>query len=111
MNVLRTFVESFGNVEDFKIMDRAKALIEEAQEVATALYGEGMTPREQQKRAWDQKSVSIWDLESYEEELMLRGEEAPWHTDDLDNQSPEDVLQKRVQKSAGAIGGDSGMNA
>ena len=40
---------SFGNVDGFDIMGRAMAIIEEAQVVATDLYGEGMSPRDQQR--------------------------------------------------------------
>ena len=52
ISVLKTFIENFGNVEKFNIMNTAKLLINEASDVATELYGQSMSPRDQQRLAW-----------------------------------------------------------
>jgi hypothetical protein len=41
--------------------------------VATDLYGEGMTPREQQKYMFEQNTLSVWDLANYEEQALMSG--------------------------------------
>jgi hypothetical protein len=41
INLVRGFIESFGNVDSMNIMGRAQSIIDEAQIVATDLYGEG----------------------------------------------------------------------
>ena len=69
------FIRGFGNVDTFDIMGKSQTIIEEAQEVATALYGEGMTPRQQQDYMFKKRTLSIWDLGSYEEQAMMSGAE------------------------------------
>jgi hypothetical protein len=78
INTVRQFIQSFGNIDAFNIMDRALAVIDEAQVVATDLYGSGMTKREQQQMMFEKKSISVWDLASYEEKSLLSGEDVPW---------------------------------
>ena len=104
INVVRAFIESFGNVESFDIMGRAQLIIDEAQEVATELYGEGMTPREQQRFMFEKQSVSVWDLANFEEQAMMSGEEVPWGNSKYDDMAPEDVLGQRKIKIGGADG-------
>ena len=79
INVVRQFIQSFGNIDGFNIMERALAVIDEAQIVATDLYGVGMTKRQQQQLMFEKKSISVWDLASYEEKSLLSGEEVPWY--------------------------------
>lgn len=78
INTVRQFIQSFGNIDAFNIMERAIAVIDEAQIVATDLYGGGMTKREQQQMMFEKKSISVWDLASYEEKSLLSGEDVPW---------------------------------
>jgi hypothetical protein len=78
INVVRQFIQSFGNIDSFNIMERALAVIDEAQVVATDLYGTGMTKRDQQKMMFEKKSISVWDLANYEEKSLLSGEDVPW---------------------------------
>ena len=108
IRVVRQFIRSFGNVDSFNIMGRAQTIVAEAQEVATELYGEGMSAREQQMMMWDKKTVSVWDLGNFEEQAMMSGEEIPWANDKFDDMSPEDVLGERVRKVGGDgdLGGD-----
>ena len=90
---VRNLIRGFGNVDDFKIMDIAKEIIEEAQEVATDLYGEGMTARQQQDYMFKEKTVSVWDLANLEEKSLTSGEEVPWEGNPMyDSMSPEEVL-------------------
>ena len=60
--IVRSFISSFGNVEGFDIMGRALKVVEEAQLVATDLYGEGMSPRDQQKFMFE-KVININTLQ------------------------------------------------
>ena len=95
---VRSLIKGFGNVEDFKIMEIAKATVEEAQEVATDLYGEGMTARQQQDYMFKEKTVSVWDLANMEEKSLTSGEDVPWEGNPLyDEMSPEQVLGEIAQ--------------
>ena len=78
INVVRQFIQSFGNIDSFNIMERALSVIDEAQVVATDLYGVGMTKRQQQQMMFEKKSISVWDLANYEEKSLLSGEDVPW---------------------------------
>lgn len=93
ITAVRNLIKGFGNVEDFKIMDIAKDIIEEAQQVATDLYGEGMTARQQQDFMFKEKTVSVWDLANLEEKSLTSGEDVPWEGNPMyDDMSPEEVL-------------------
>ena len=107
IQVVKQFIMNFGNVE-FGIMEKAQSIIDEAQIVATDLYGEGMSPREQQKLMFEKNTVSVWDLAEYEWEALARGEEVPWRNDAFDDKNPEDVLHDRVKKVGGSDGGGDG---
>jgi len=98
INTVKLFIQSFGNLEDFKIKDRALAIIDEAEIVATEIWGAGMSTRDQQKYMWDKKSVSVWDLADYEHEAELSGADVPWRNDKYDTKSPEDVLSDKVRR-------------
>jgi hypothetical protein len=98
INTVKLFIQSFGNLEDFKIKDRAIAIIDEAEIVATDIWGAGMSARDQQKYMWDKKSVSVWDLADFEHEAEMSGADVPWRNDKYDNQSPEDVLSDKVRR-------------
>ena len=93
ITAVRNLIKGFGNVDSFNIMDIAKEIIEEAQIVATDLYGEGMTKRQQQDYMFKEQTMSVWDLANYEEQAMQTGEEVPWEGNPMyDNMSPEEVL-------------------
>ena len=85
-------------------MGRAQAIIEEAEFVATDLYGPGMSPRQQQDYMFNKRTVSIWDLGNYEDQAMMSGEDVPWKNENSlsDEASPEEVLGERARR----IGGD-----
>eukprot|EP01039_Chlorochromonas_danica_P011712 gene11712-13148_t len=101
INMVRSFIENFGNVDSMDIMGRAKVIIDEAQVVATDLYGEGMTPREQQKFMFEKNTISVWDLAKLEEEALMSGQEVPWRNDAYDDKEPEEVLGERVKRVGG----------
>lgn len=64
---------------------RIKRLAAEAEVVATRIYGQGMTLREQQDRMWKEQTTSIFDLEQMELEAEQRGESAPWTDPNADD--------------------------
>lgn len=101
INLVRQFITNFGNVDKFDIMGRAELIINEAQEIATDLYGEGMSPREQQKLMFEKNTVSVWDLADFEYHAELSGEEVPWRNDAFDTKNPEDVLHDKVKRIGG----------
>ena len=95
INMARQFILNFGNVEKMDIMGRVQIIIDEAQIVATELYGEGMNPRQQQKFMFDKQTVSVWDLANFEDMAMMSGEEVPWRNDAWDNKSPEEGTSRK----------------
>ncbi len=105
INVVRQFITNFGNVDKFNIMDKAQLIIDEAQEIATQLYGEGMSPRDQQKMMFEKNTLSVWDLADFEYNAELSGEDIPWRNDKYDTMNPEDVLHDRVKRIGGEQGG------
>jgi hypothetical protein len=102
--VVRNFIQSFGNVDAFNIMGRAMVIIEEAQLVATDLYGEGLTPRQLQEKMFKERTISIWELGDYEDKALTSGEEVPWAGNSkYDDMNPEEVVSDLKQRKQ--IGG------
>jgi len=101
INIVRNLISNFGNVDSFDIMRKSSLIIDEAQVVAVGLYGEGMTPAQQQRFMWQDKTMSVWDLANYEDQAMMTGEDVPWANNKYDNMNPEDVLAERVKKVGG----------
>lgn len=104
INMVRGFIQNFGNVDGYNMMGRAQAIVDEAQVVATELYGEGMSPRDQQRLMFEKNTLSVWDLANYEEQAMMSGEEIPWENNAFDGKEPEEVLGERVQRVGGVDG-------
>lgn len=102
INIARQFIMNFGNIDKMDIMGRVQVIIDEAQIVATDLYGEGMSPRDQQKFMFEKQTVSVWDLANYEDMAVMSGEEVPWRNDKWDTKLPEDVLSEKVRRIGGA---------
>jgi len=101
INIVRDLISNFGNVDAFDIMRKSSLIIDEAQVVAVGLYGEGMSPAQQQRFMWQDKTMSVWDLANYEDQAMMTGEDVPWANNKYDNMNPEDVLAERVKKVGG----------
>jgi hypothetical protein len=81
---------NFGNLgteEKGDLNAFIKQIAAEAEVVATRIYGKGMTPQEQQDRAWKETTTSIFDLETIEIEAQRMGDAAPWT-----NPDNEDIL-------------------
>jgi hypothetical protein len=88
INACKAVMLNFGNIsyDDDRgdLASRIKQIASEAEVVATRIYGQGMSLREQQDRAWADQTTSIFDLEQMELEAASNGETAPWAKDDED---------------------------
>eukprot|EP00956_Cyclotella_meneghiniana_P001219 scaffold1350_cov56-Cyclotella_meneghiniana.AAC.32 len=86
INACKAVLLNFGNLqideERGDLSTQIKLIASEAEVVATRIYGQGMTSREQQDRAWKEQTTSIFDLETLEIEAERRGETAPWANPD-----------------------------
>jgi hypothetical protein len=102
INVAKSFMQNFGNVEDFDILGKVQPIIDDAETVATELYGKGMTPRDQQQFMYEKQTMSVWDLENFEQMAQISGEEIPWANDKYDGMDPQDVAGQRVKKVGGS---------
>ncbi|KAL3925793.1 MAG: hypothetical protein SGILL_000174 [Bacillariaceae sp.] len=89
INACKAVMLNFGNLqyddERGDLATRMKQIASEAEVVATRIYGQGMSLREQQDRAWKEQTTSIFDLEQMELEAESRGEHAPWTNPDADD--------------------------
>ena len=90
INACKAVLLNFGNLGTYgddrgDLASRIKKIAAEAEVVATRIYGKGMTLREQQDRAWEQATTSIFDLERMEIEAERMGEQAPWTNPDADD--------------------------
>jgi len=76
----KAMIQNFGNLpgEEGGLRDKLLSIAQEAEQVSTSIYGESMTAREQQDRAWADTTVSVWDLETMEQESEINGETQPW---------------------------------
>jgi len=91
INACKAVLLNFGNLssDDDRgdLSSRIKQIANEAEVVATRIYGKGMSLREQQDRAWKEQTTSIFDLETLEIDAERRGETAPWG-----NENNDDIL-------------------
>eukprot|EP00977_Amphora_coffeiformis_P013622 scaffold3608_cov183-Amphora_coffeaeformis.AAC.9 len=90
INACKAVLLNFGNLgtdgdDRGDLASRIKKIAAEAEVVATRIYGKGMTLREQQDRAWEEATTSIFDLERMEIEAERMGEHAPWTNPDADD--------------------------
>lgn len=85
INACKAVLLNFGNLssDDDRgdLSSRIKQIANEAEVVATRIYGKGMSLREQQDRMWKEQTTSIFDLETLEIDAEQRGEKAPWASD------------------------------
>lgn len=92
INACKAVLLNFGNLssddEKGDLSSRIKQIAAEAEVVATRIYGQSMSQREQQDRAWKDSTTSIFDLETLEIDAQQRGEVAPWANDDNDDILP-----------------------
>lgn len=82
INACKAIMLNFGNLEydDERgdLASRIKQIASEAEVVATRIFGQGMSIRDQQDRAWKEQTTSIFDLEQLELQAEAQGEHAPW---------------------------------
>jgi hypothetical protein len=82
INACKAVLLNFGNLqyddERGDLASRIKQIASEAEVVATRIYGQGMSLREQQDRAWKDTTTSIFDLEKMELQAESQGDHAPW---------------------------------
>lgn len=108
INCCKAVMLNFGNLNlenaegESDLSELIKDIANEAEIVATKIYGKGMTVKEQQDRAWSESSTSIFDLERLELEAASRGETAPWANDDDD----EDLIPGFDASGKMQIGGN-----
>lgn len=90
INACKAVMLNFGNLEydDERgdLASRIKQIASEAEVVATRIYGQGMSLRDQQDKAWKEQTTSIFDLEQMELAAAARGEAAPWTNPDADDE-------------------------
>jgi hypothetical protein len=105
INACKAVLLNFGNLssDDDRgdLTTRIKQIANEAEVVATRIYGKGMTVREQQDRMWKEQTTSIFDLETLEIDAEQRGEKAPWA-----NENDDDILPGFDASGKMKIGGN-----
>eukprot|EP00968_Pinguiococcus_pyrenoidosus_P003574 scaffold236_cov228-Pinguiococcus_pyrenoidosus.AAC.8 len=100
----KTLLLNFANIDEsvsseLALRSRIDAICDEAERVATSFFGQSMTPREQQDRMMKDGSVSVWDLEKYEDAAESQGEKQPWQNDKYDwMDSPEAMGFEKMNK-------------
>ncbi|CAM9090220.1 unnamed protein product [Phaeothamnion confervicola] len=94
--VVRNLLLNFGNANSADPSFGAKldAIITEAEKVATELFGESQSAQDMQDRAWKDGTLSVWDLEKYENQAELAGQEAPWMNNKYDTMLPKNFNEK-----------------
>jgi hypothetical protein len=68
--------------------------------VSVSIFGESMSPEEQQDRMWADGTVSVWDLEMQEQQAEVMGETMPWHGE-MDEQLFLDKMQENQKRKEG----------
>lgn len=107
IELTKTMIRNFGNLglsNEENLEERLLQIAREAEEMSTSIYGQAMTAREQQDRAWNEGSVSVWDLEMLEQQAEINGEHMPWHGD-VDEQKFVDAMQGFSKDGKKQIGG------
>eukprot|EP00622_Pseudochattonella_farcimen_P005971 FR741693.1.p1 GENE.FR741693.1~~FR741693.1.p1 ORF type:complete len:161 (+),score=37.83 FR741693.1:64-483(+) len=106
IDIAKGMILNFGNVklgdgEDLE--DRIQSIVLEAEQVSVSIFGESMTHEEQQDRMWKDGTVSVFDLETLEQQAEAVGETMPWHGE-VDEQMFLDKMtfdKKGVKKIGG----------
>lgn len=68
--------------------------------MSVSIFGESMSPEEQQDRMWADGTVSVWDLETMEQQAEVMGEEMPWHGE-MDENLFLEKMQQNEKKNMG----------
>ncbi|KAJ1447118.1 hypothetical protein M885DRAFT_543942 [Pelagophyceae sp. CCMP2097] len=85
-----SLIADFGNIDDNgkPFSERILAIADVAERIATEVFGESSTPKEQQDRMWHDSTTSVFDLEAAEFQAETQGDRMPWQNDDYDNMLP-----------------------
>lgn len=90
----------FGNVDEFYdtgFVKRLLTIADEAEAVALDLAGgKELTSRQQQDMAWEQGSVSVWDLGQVEEEAHQEGKLAVWEQEAQDQMARQESASRQT---------------
>mmetsp|Transcript_16949 Transcript_16949/g.24131 ORF Transcript_16949/g.24131 Transcript_16949/m.24131 type:complete len:542 (-) Transcript_16949:219-1844(-) len=100
INACKAVMINFGNLgteENGDLLSQIRQIASEAEVIATRIYGKGMSPREQQDRAWKETTTSIFDLEAMEIEAERMGETAPWANPDSNDIFPGFDADGKIQ--------------
>ena len=84
-----------------EIPEATELVVLDNEVVATELYGKSLTPKEQQQKAWDEGTVSVFDLEAHEKLAEMDGETMPWHNDKFDAMLPDGFTKEGIKKIGG----------
>ena len=108
ISACQTFIETFGNLDDLpdaqtsmSLADRVRSIADEAQQIAEDLFGESMSPREQQDAVWNDDTTSVFDLEAAEMAAESQGDRRPWQDDSYDDMLPPGFDAGGVRKIGG----------
>lgn len=107
IEMVKTMIQNFGNIAvpgEEDLQRRLQVIAQEAEQTSVAIYGESLTAREQQDRMWSDGTVSVFDLETMEQQAEVMGDKMPWHGD-VDEQRFLDAMQGFDKKGVKKIGG------
>ena len=100
-------IADFGNIDDNgePLMVRINAIAAIAETVATELYGDVTSAREQQDLMWNEATTSVFDLEDAELAAEQKGEQMPWHNDSYDGKLPDGFTADQAGQYIKKVGG------
>jgi hypothetical protein len=85
---LQEMLRNFGNIQSDGFSEKLRALVEEAEAVSLSIYGQSMTVQEQQDMMWKKNTLSVFDLEEWENKAQQTGQMMPWQNDKYDAMTP-----------------------
>ena len=75
IDACKALVNDFGNVDvggdGGSLADKVQKLANLAEQVATEIFGECASPQEQQDRMWNDGTISVFDLETLEQQACM----------------------------------------
>ncbi|CAH0370141.1 unnamed protein product [Pelagomonas calceolata] len=100
-------IADFGNIDDNgePLMVRINQIAAIAETVATELYGDVTSAREQQDLMWNEATTSVFDLEAAELAAEQKGEQMPWHNDSYDGKLPDGFTADQAGQYIKKVGG------
>lgn len=79
VTALRKLISEFGNIDE-KFLARVDMIAKESETVASEIFNvnKDMDIKQMQDEAFHKRSISVWELETLEEQYERSGIEAPW---------------------------------